>query len=87
MPKHAPFPTSADHPASIAADAAGADAAAAAAPPDPPPQPPVEPQLEDCCGSGCVVCVFDAYEIARERYAVQLSRWQARHPDVPTPPG
>jgi hypothetical protein len=47
---------------------------------DPRPQPPPEPQLEDCCGSGCVVCVFDAYEIARGRYALQLAAWLACHP-------
>lgn len=49
---------------------------------DPRPQPPPEPQLEDCCGSGCVVCVFDAYEMAQQRYAQQLAAWQARHPQL-----
>lgn len=48
---------------------------------DPRPQAPVEPQLEDCCGSGCVVCVFDAYETARERYQLRLAAWLARHPE------
>ncbi|MDB5959317.1 MAG: hypothetical protein JWP59_611 [Massilia sp.] len=48
-------------------------------PDDPCPQPPLEPQLEDCCGSGCVVCVFDVYQMARERYLVRLAAWQARH--------
>ncbi len=52
---------------------------------DPRPQPPVEPQLEDCCGSGCVVCVFDAYELARERYAARLAAWLARHPQPENP--
>jgi hypothetical protein len=69
------FPTSADHPDSAPAAASpqeGAD--------DPRPEPPVEPQLEDCCGSGCVVCVFDAYEMARERYQARLAAWLARHP-------
>jgi hypothetical protein len=47
---------------------------------DPRPLPPREPQLEDCCGSGCVQCVFDIYEIAREQYALALRAWEARHP-------
>jgi hypothetical protein len=45
---------------------------------DPPPLPPREPQLEDCCGTGCVHCVFDMYEIALEQYAVALRAWEAR---------
>ncbi|HEU5435513.1 MAG TPA: oxidoreductase-like domain-containing protein [Telluria sp.] len=49
---------------------------------DPRPQPPVQPQLEDCCGSGCVVCVFDAYEMAKERYLARLGAWRTRHPDA-----
>lgn len=46
---------------------------------DPRPQPPKEPELEDCCGSGCVVCVFDAYQIALENYERALQAWLARH--------
>lgn len=57
------------------------------APADPRPEAPVEPQLEDCCGSGCVVCVFDVYEIARERYQQRLADWLARHPEAPADPG
>lgn len=45
---------------------------------DPRPTPPVEPELEDCCGSGCVPCIFDIYEQERERYAEALSAWEAR---------
>lgn len=45
---------------------------------DPAPEPPVEPQLEDCCGSGCVPCIFDIYEQARERYLAQLEAWKQR---------
>ncbi|MFL6708458.1 MAG: oxidoreductase-like domain-containing protein [Massilia sp.] len=83
MPTDSMFPTSAQHPAPTAASDITAPAAGAAAETlDPPPQAPVEPQLEDCCGSGCVVCVFDAYEMARERYAAQLAAWQARHPEA-----
>lgn len=45
---------------------------------DPPPTPPVEPQLEDCCQSGCNPCIFDIYQDALERYRVALQAWQAR---------
>lgn len=48
--------------------------------PDPRPQPPREPQLEDCCASGCVHCVFDMYQIALDNYEAALAAWQARHP-------
>ena len=67
------FPTSAHHPAP---ENAAAEAPAAAD--DPRPQPPVEPQLEDCCGSGCVVCVLDLYEEAMNRYRIALTAWQQR---------
>jgi hypothetical protein len=50
---------------------------------DPRPEPPPEPALEDCCGTGCVVCVFDVYEFAVENYERALAAWQARHPDAP----
>lgn len=49
--------------------------------PDPRPREPREPQLEDCCGSGCVTCVFDVYQIALENYRLALAAWEARHPD------
>lgn len=47
---------------------------------DPRPLPPREPGLEDCCGTGCVLCVFDAYQIALDNYALALEAWEARHP-------
>jgi hypothetical protein len=47
---------------------------------DPRPLPPREPELEDCCGTGCVNCVFDMYQIARENYELALAGWLARHP-------
>ena len=50
---------------------------------DPRPVAPREPELEDCCGTGCVMCVFDAWQIALERYEAALLAWQARHPDQP----
>jgi hypothetical protein len=49
--------------------------------PDPRPLPPKEPALEDCCGTGCVNCVFDMYQIALENYEQALAAWLARHPD------
>ena len=52
------------------------------APIDPRPLPPREPQLEDCCGTGCVVCVFDVYQTALENYELALRAWEARHPEL-----
>jgi hypothetical protein len=40
--------------------------------------PPVQPDLDDCCHSGCNPCVFDLYEEALERYRTVLAEWQAR---------
>jgi len=50
-------------------------------PNDPMPQPPPEPDPEDCCGEGCVRCVYDVYDEALERYRAALAAWHARHPD------
>nr|WP_314547359.1 oxidoreductase-like domain-containing protein [uncultured Massilia sp.] len=52
---------------------------------DPRPQPPREPQLEDCCASGCVHCVFDMYQIAREKYECAFRAWESRQPDQASP--
>jgi len=49
-------------------------------PDDPRPEPPPEPDPSDCCGEGCVPCVYDTYEAALERYKAALAAWQARHP-------
>jgi hypothetical protein len=46
---------------------------------DPRPLPPPEPQLEDCCGTGCVPCIFDVYQFALENYEQALREWKARH--------
>ncbi|MEP6907313.1 MAG: oxidoreductase-like domain-containing protein [Pseudoxanthomonas sp.] len=49
---------------------------------DPPPPPPIKPDPGDCCGEGCVRCVYDVYETALERYEEAMAAWQARHPQV-----
>ena len=45
--------------------------------PGPRPQAPVQPDLEDCCRSGCSPCVFDLYEEALARYEEALARYEA----------
>ncbi|MBN8727906.1 MAG: hypothetical protein J0H15_09435 [Xanthomonadales bacterium] len=47
---------------------------------DPMPLPPEKPDPGDCCGGGCVRCVFDVYEDALERYESELTAWRTRHP-------
>ena len=49
---------------------------------DPPPRRPAEPDPADCCGEGCVNCVYDVYEVALERYQAALKAWRARHPEI-----
>ena len=53
-------------------------AAPAPDPADPAPVRPVEPDAADCCGEGCVRCVFDRYDEALERYQRALAAWQTR---------
>jgi hypothetical protein len=36
------------------------------------------PDSADCCGGGCVHCVFDLYDAALERYEADLVAWRAR---------
>lgn len=50
---------------------------------DPRPQPPVAPEALDCCGEGCVRCIYDYYEDALEAYRVALAEWRVRHPEAP----
>jgi hypothetical protein len=58
---------------------------AAATESDPRPLPPQMPDAAECCGEGCVRCVFDVYDEAQERYQRQLSEWLARHPERSAP--
>lgn len=41
---------------------------------------PAEPDAADCCGEGCIRCVYDRYDEALERYQLALAAWQGRHP-------
>jgi hypothetical protein len=46
---------------------------------DSPPVRPLEPDPADCCGGGCVHCVFDLFDAALERYEAELIAWRTRH--------
>ncbi len=46
-------------------------------PPTRKPQPPEEPDPLDCCGEGCVRCVYDLYDEALAEYRVALAAWEA----------
>lgn len=52
---------------------------------DPPPRRPEEPDPNDCCGEGCVRCIYDVHDEALERYAKALAAWRERNPGVPLP--
>ncbi|HWU75162.1 MAG TPA: oxidoreductase-like domain-containing protein [Rhodanobacter sp.] len=56
---------------------------AASDPVDPEPTPPPEPDAADCCGEGCVRCVYDIHDEAMERYRMALEAWRSRHPREP----
>lgn len=49
------------------------------------PTPPIEPEADDCCGSGCVRCVFDIHEEATDRYREALAIWRKRQLDSGDP--
>ncbi|HAI47785.1 MAG TPA: oxidoreductase-like protein [Stenotrophomonas sp.] len=51
-------------------------------PADPRPQPPEEPGPNECCGSGCPLCVLDLYSEDLQRYRAALAAWKLRHPDA-----
>lgn len=53
--------------------------------PDPRPIAPEKPLPSDCCGSGCMVCVLDAYQDELDHYEAQLAAWRARNPDEADP--
>jgi hypothetical protein len=42
----------------------------------PPPQAPLPPDPGDCCGGGCLHCVYDLYDQALERYQQALAEWR-----------
>lgn len=48
---------------------------------DPRPVEPVEPDLDECCGSGCMPCVFDRYEDRRQDWKQAVREWEERHPE------
>ena len=50
--------------------------------PDPRPVPPEKPLPTDCCGSGCAVCVNDAYQEELDDHEARLAAWRARNPAV-----
>lgn len=41
------------------------------------PTPPEEPDALDCCGEGCVRCVYDVYDEAIAEYRQALATWEA----------
>ena len=49
---------------------------------DPRPQPPEKPLPQECCESGCPVCVYDLYAEELEAYRLALAAWHARHPEA-----
>jgi len=49
---------------------------------DPRPTPPPRPDDEDCCGQGCVPCIFDFYDEAMGKYREALAAWKERHPEL-----
>ena len=50
--------------------------------PDPRPQPPEKPLPQDCCDSGCQLCVNDIYAAELEGYRLALALWLRRHPEA-----
>ena len=45
------------------------------------PEPPTEPDPLDCCGEGCVRCVYDVYDEALAEYRELLALWEAQQND------
>ncbi|MEO6103911.1 MAG: oxidoreductase-like domain-containing protein [Pseudoxanthomonas sp.] len=44
----------------------------------PAPERPVEPDPADCCGEGCVNCIYDIHEAAMERFEKDFAAWHGR---------
>lgn len=49
---------------------------------DPRPTPPEEPGPNECCGSGCPLCVLDLYSEELTRYRQALEAWKQRNPEA-----
>lgn len=47
--------------------------------PKPLPPPPREPDLDECCGSGCDPCVFDLYDQRLERWRTRCEAIEAEN--------
>lgn len=47
---------------------------------EPRPQPPDKPLPQECCESGCPICVYDLYAEALDEYRRALAEWEKRHP-------
>lgn len=47
--------------------------------PDPRPLPPRRPGNDECCGCGCIPCIFDLYDEHLQRYQEELAAWEKRH--------
>jgi hypothetical protein len=47
---------------------------------DPRPQPPDKPLPQECCESGCPICVYDLYAEALDEDRRALAEWKKRHP-------
>ncbi len=50
--------------------------------PDPRPIPPEAPGPNECCGSGCPLCVLDLYSDELAQYRKRLEEWKLRHPEA-----
>lgn len=48
---------------------------------DPKPEEPIEPDLNECCGNGCMPCVYDRYADERRAWHEAVKEWEKRHSD------
>ncbi len=44
--------------------------------------PPEAPGPNECCGSGCPLCVLDLYSDELAQYRKRLEEWKLRHPEA-----